>query len=242
MSVRCRTTSTPSPPPSSQTTSEGRLSAVSGDVRGVAGLVAMPVLLRSLGFQVNERTRRAPCLLHRGSNPTAFSWRADGRWHCFSCGKGGDKIALVGVARQCSFCEAVRFLAALAGVSGTARWVSRPEIERHRRLQERAKVAAWRIRDEAVRIRSYYADALRRSERLMARIDEQLRREANPERIEAGWATLARLAPVCTFLLAAFNWTWDAPADAIARFVLAAATERRRMILEWDGDDRRAAA
>jgi hypothetical protein len=82
----------------------------------IAGLVPMPDLLLALGFEANERTRRAPCILHRGSNRTAFSWREDGRWHCFSCERGGDKIALIRAVRQCSFSEAVDVLAALAGV------------------------------------------------------------------------------------------------------------------------------
>jgi CHC2 zinc finger len=202
----------------------------------------MAVLLHALGFEMNKRTRRCACVLHGGSNPSAFSWREDGHWHCFSCCKGGDKIALVREARQCSFCEALQFLASLAGVSGRSRWVSHAEVERRKRLRERAGVAAWRIRDEAVRLRSYYAAALLRSERLMARIDERLRRETNSERIAAGWTTLTRIAPVCTYFLAAFNWTWDAPADLIARFALAAPADRRRMILEWDGDERQTAA
>ena len=87
------------------------------ETRQIAALVAMPRLLAELGFAVNERTRRAPCLLHSGSNPTAFAWREDGRWHCFSCGEGGDRIALVRAARRCSFREAVEFL---SGVSRSA--------------------------------------------------------------------------------------------------------------------------
>jgi hypothetical protein len=59
--------------------------------REIATLVSVPELLRNLGFEVNERARRARCLLHSGSNPTAFAWREDGRWHCFVCGKGGDR-------------------------------------------------------------------------------------------------------------------------------------------------------
>jgi hypothetical protein len=50
----------------------------------ISALVAMPHLLAALGFAVNERTRRCACLLHGGRNPSAFSWRYDGRWCCFS--------------------------------------------------------------------------------------------------------------------------------------------------------------
>ena len=70
------------------------------NMRQIADLVPMVLLLETLGFVVNERTRRAPCLLHSGSNPTAFAWREDGRWHCFSCDMGGDRIALVREVRR----------------------------------------------------------------------------------------------------------------------------------------------
>src|SRR5712691_2912375 len=86
------------------------------DAREIAVLVPTAQLLAALGFDVNERTRRCACILHGGANPTAFSWREDGRWHCFSCGRGGDRIALVRAVCGCSFREAVTFLAQLAGV------------------------------------------------------------------------------------------------------------------------------
>jgi CHC2-type zinc finger protein len=120
----------------------------------IADLVDMATLLRGLGFDVNERTHRAPCILHRGSNPTAFSWKADGRWHCFSCDLGGDKIALVRAVRQCSFREAMEFLAAMAGAEYRPNRISAHEIERARIMPTQAEsnaralasleVSAWR--------------------------------------------------------------------------------------------------
>lgn len=98
--------------------------------REIAGLVEMPVLLHELGFGANERTRRAPCILHTGSNSTAFSWRDDGRWHCFSCERSGDKIALVRAVKSCSFREAVEFLASLAGVEYSPSRLSARESQR----------------------------------------------------------------------------------------------------------------
>jgi hypothetical protein len=90
-------------------------SATQNNPRDIANLVPTPDLLRALGFDPNERTRRARCILHAGSNPNAFSWR-DGLWRCHVCQRGGDRIALVREAKECSFSEAVRFLAMLAGV------------------------------------------------------------------------------------------------------------------------------
>jgi CHC2 zinc finger len=97
--------------------------------REIAELVPMTVLLADLGFTVNGRTRRSPCLVHGGSNPTAFAWSEAGLWKCHSCGAGGDKIALVRAAKQCRFSEAIEFLAAIAGVEFRANRVSRSEIE-----------------------------------------------------------------------------------------------------------------
>jgi CHC2 zinc finger len=122
--------------------------------REVTDLVDMPTLLRELGFDVNERTHRAPCILHSGSNPTAFSWTDDGRWHCFSCELGGDKIALVRAVRQCSFREAMEFLATMAGAEYRPSRISAHEIERARMMRAQAEsnaralasleVSAWR--------------------------------------------------------------------------------------------------
>jgi hypothetical protein len=122
--------------------------------REIAALVPVPRLLEALGFAVNERTRRAPCPIHSGKNPTAFAWREDGRWHCFSCSAGGDRIALVRAVRQCGFSQAVQFLAALAGVEYKPGIVSREIIEQQKRISEREaseadallrlEFAAWR--------------------------------------------------------------------------------------------------
>ena len=90
------------------------------DAREIAGVIPMPSLLSALGFAANERTRRASCIIqshaHTGSNPTSFSWRDDGRWFCFSRNEGGDRITLVLAVKQCSFREALVYLAGIAGV------------------------------------------------------------------------------------------------------------------------------
>lgn len=105
--------------------------------REVAALVPMLRLFGALGLEANERTRRRPCPLHGGSNPTTFAWRDDGRWHCFSCDAGGDKISLVRAVRKCSFREALDFLAALAGIEYKPGIVSREAIEQERLTRER---------------------------------------------------------------------------------------------------------
>jgi hypothetical protein len=201
------------------------------DPRQIAQLVPMARLLETLGFAVNERTQRAPCRLHCGSNPTAFSWLEDGRWHCHSCGAGGDRLALVRAARRCSFREAVEFLAVLAGVKYRAHRVSKEEIVRTRQRRQRAECAAWRIVDEAGRLRRYYTDAMHRAERLQERIGNEILRSHKEATREGEWERLARLVPVCTFFFAAWNFFSEAKPDTLIRFVLASSTERRRFVL-----------
>ncbi len=123
--------------------------------KDVAALVRMPDLLDSLGIQVNARTRRASCLLHNGSNPSAFSWRDDGVWFCFTCGKGGDKLTLVQAVRRCSFLYALHFLAALAGVE----WAALNTAEVRRQLTE-AKRKAGRVKSATKKLQSLERDLL----------------------------------------------------------------------------------
>jgi hypothetical protein len=109
----------------------------------VSSLVSMPVLLSHLGFQVNERVRRSKCILCAGHNPTTFSWREDGRWHCFRCNSGGDKITLIRCVLQCGFRDAMQVLSRLAGLPDPKavawRGPTRQEMIRQDRLKEAAE-------------------------------------------------------------------------------------------------------
>lgn len=204
---------------------------MNADARQVAELVPMAELLRALGFAVSERTHRAPCVLHEGANPSAFSWREDGLWRCHACGRGGDRIALVREARSCSFGEAVSLLAQLAGVSDSPERRSPEEVARAGQRRERAGAAAWRIRDEVVRLRIFYGHALHRSERLWRRMGDELLCARTEGEREAVWKHMARLAPACTFFLAAFYYLNGADGVTLTRFALASPAERRALIL-----------
>jgi hypothetical protein len=94
----------------------------------MARLAPMARLLEALGFDVNKRTRRCACLLYGGSNPSAFSWAESGIWYCYSCGAGGNRIALVRAVRRCHSRGALEFLALLADVTLGRRRASREEI------------------------------------------------------------------------------------------------------------------
>ena len=200
------------------------------NAREIAALVPMARLLDVLGFEVNERTGRSRCLLHDGANATAFSWREDGRWHCFACGAGGDRIALVRGVRKCSFPDAARFLAKIAGVEYVVPRPSRLKIGAAQEKRERVTAAAWRVRDEVVRLRSYYRDGLHRAERLWQRLGAELFRSQGEAEREAVWECMARLAPICTFFLAGFDSLNRADTATLTRFALYPA-ERRALIL-----------
>ena len=106
------------------------------EVREIATLVPMSHLLGVLGFSVNYRSHRCACILHEGSNPSAFSWTEAGLWKCYRYGAGGDKITLVRATRKCSFREAIAFLAALAGVELSKNERPYAEIEQSRQQRE----------------------------------------------------------------------------------------------------------
>ena len=201
------------------------------DPREIFERVAMSCLLDMLGIKVNERTRRGPCPIHGGSNPTAFSWTDTGLWKCHSCGAGGDRIALIRAIRHCGFHRAMEFLAAIAGVEYRPHRASQTEIDRVRLRRARAERAAWSIRDEIVRLRGYYLDGLHRTERLQRRIGDELFRVSDAKGRERGWDRIGRLAPVSAFFLAGFLYLGRMNSADLVRFALASPNKRRGMIL-----------
>ena len=206
-------------------------SRIESNARDISMRVPMTLLLSALAVEVNERKRRTACPLHSGSNRSAFSWREDGLWHCFSCGAGGDRITLVRAIRNCTFPEAVQFLAELAGVSYRSRRNTCGGFEEARRRRERAGEIAWQIRDEIVRLRSYYRDGIPRTEMLWGRIGEELFLTGNGPQQDAIWNRMAGLATVSTFFVAAYNYIYAANSGELIRFALASPEERRSLIL-----------
>jgi DNA primase len=204
------------------------------NARAIADQIPMVRLLTALGFEVSGRTRRCACIVHGGKNQSAFTWRDDGRWYCYSCGQGGDRIALVRAARNCGFREAMDFLGQLVGVKYLPRRASCYEIERARIIHERAEKAAWRVSDEVIRLRSYYRDGLHRAERLAARVGEEILCSSTEDQREGAWERLARLAAVQSFFLAAYDFTYRIPSAVLVRFALASPEQRRTLIF---GDD-----
>jgi hypothetical protein len=180
----------------------------------------MTALLSHLGFKVNERTRRAPCILCGGDNPTEFSWREDGRWHCFRCSEGGDKLALIMKVTGTSFPDAVKVLAQSAGLSGSGgvEWGGPSAQEKRRRARLEAAAEKYHVLERLTRlalaqeVRSLALLRDRASERL-----GELRRGARERvhgEVEFAWGALAlaqreSLPALAAYTLAAFGCEED---------------------------------
>jgi len=160
----------------------------------------MAALLEALGFRVDTRSHRSECLLHKGSNPSAFSWTETGLWRCHSCGAGGDRIALVQAIRKCGFREAAEFLAQLAGVALETGKVSREAILRENRERQtfqdnalalvRVERALWNeARNAVLRLEAIGRNAGRRLNEIGAGGPERFSGEA-----EWCWAAIAEVS------------------------------------------------
>jgi DNA primase len=70
------------------------------------------------GIELERRGRHlfALCPLHREDTPSFVITESKGLFHCFGCGAGGDVIGFVVKHDGVSFPEALRMLAARAGV------------------------------------------------------------------------------------------------------------------------------
>jgi len=185
------------------------------EARQIVALVPMAELLRKLGFAANERTRRCACILHGGSNTSAFAWTDAGLWKCHSCGAGGDKISLVRTVKNCEFPQAVEFLAVLAGVEFFATRIDIAEIQQIQNelaaLLDAASAAlavdslSWReTRDTVLQLESIRRNAGRRLKEIFEGSSERWDGES-----EFCWAALAEVSrqmprAAATYTIASF--------------------------------------
>ncbi len=195
----------------------------------------MARLLGELGFRVNQRSHRCSCPLHCGKNPSAFGWRDDGLWFCFSCNRGGDKLSLIQQVRSCDFKDALRFLAALAGVDLDDSGKFREGLARARRERKQREIEQAGLR--AIERRAFLAarsDVLR-LERLRRNAGRRLSdlSELGPERFrgeeEVAWAALAFVADQMPRTVAAFTVIGFADQETRLRF--AANPEQRAVMV-----------
>jgi CHC2-type zinc finger protein len=194
----------------------------------------MPRLLETLGFLLRPKKRRCSCVLHNGENPSAFAWSEAGLWKCFSCGAGGDRISLVRAVKNCSFREAVAFLASLAGVPYSPTHIPYQELVQAKIARERAANTAWTVRDEISHLRNYYRDGLHRADRLATRLGEELLGRETKSQDDEIWERLARLASAQTFFLSAHDFLCRASVATLVHFAAATSEDRRIRILKGD--------
>lgn len=82
------------------------------------------------------RTFRGPCPLHGGSGPNFSVDPSKNVFKCFTCGEAGDIFSFPMKHLGMDFLDAVRFVAARAGVEIPERQERRPEDDPNRRLYE----------------------------------------------------------------------------------------------------------
>ncbi|HEV2146190.1 MAG TPA: DNA primase [Longimicrobiaceae bacterium] len=88
------------------------------------------------------RTFRGPCPLHGGSGPNFSVDPSKNVFKCFTCGEAGDIFSFPMKHLGMDFLDAVRFVAARAGVEIPERQERRPEDDPNRRLYETNDFAA----------------------------------------------------------------------------------------------------
>lgn len=98
-------------------------------VREIKEAVDPELLLTSLGFKLtkhSDRELRAPCRIHGGDNPSAFSFRTDSRrWRCYTqrCEQNkqgkqdNDVVSLVMAVLGYDFPRALEYLSSMTGIS-----------------------------------------------------------------------------------------------------------------------------
>lgn len=98
--------------------------------RDVIDRAAMADILIGLGGELPRHGNRLNICLLCQSSSNAFSFdETKGVWHCFACGAGGGKVALVSRVHNCKPQEALKWIAGLVGIE-LDRW-SKAEAQRH---------------------------------------------------------------------------------------------------------------
>jgi len=86
------------------------------DLAALRSVVTIPELLAGVGVAVPSRGKRIACPVHRGDNPSAFSFD-EHRFRCFGCDAHGDVFDLARALHSLTFPQAVEHVARIAGVS-----------------------------------------------------------------------------------------------------------------------------
>ena len=156
----------------------------------ISALAPMADILQELGFHVNARTHRAPCVLHGGRNPSAFSWTESGEWFCHNCGFGGDRFELVKRVKNCGFRDALAFLAHLSGVELSSHRPTSQQWAERRRKEERAEYDTEKLRLIEGHLRARYREEIHKLEQLKQKASRILKEapEHGGSNVFAEWA------------------------------------------------------
>ncbi len=153
--------------------------------------VTVAEVLCHFGDDLRAERGRTRCPVHDGQNPTSLSFDAR-RWHCFSCGAGGDVFDLVQALLHCTFPEAIAHAARLAGFStGRLPTVDPVEVERRAKIQRRREaLRRWRGQRLSEWL-TLIGNLDREAQRLGAHYMARARDAHDPD--GAGWRLLASL-------------------------------------------------
>lgn len=83
----------------------------------------------SVALKRSGRSFKALCPFHNEKTPSFYVFPDRGSWKCFGCGEGGDVFSFVQKRENLDFVEALRMLAARAGVELAPRGQRTPEAE-----------------------------------------------------------------------------------------------------------------
>jgi DNA primase len=205
------------------------------DAREVARAVTVLQILRAFGARVRNR-KRADCLLCKGSSKETLAF-TERLWRCHRCNEGGDIFSLVRAVHRCTFPDALRYVAELAGIRPEDSRGTDPsrELAEHKRKRERIENAAETLEQAERSLRLQHRDRIRELECKRLKASERLAalNRGEPERFhgesEALWRTLQAADTLLEFDLPAYTLlSFAAPAER-ARFVLHA-DQRNEMI------------
>lgn len=199
----------------------------------------MVALLETLGVQqINTRTHKALCPLH-SEKTASFSWKENGLWHCFGCGAGGDQISLVKAIRKCDFREAVKLVAAVAGVplGDNREMLAALRAEKAKTEKEMCDMQRWLDRHIEPR-RARAAEILRQLRVIRAGASETLRailsgqrEEKFPGELELCWYALGFVLQRQPIAAAAYQILSFAPPAMLSVWVRE--PDKRRELI-WD--------
>ncbi len=172
-------------------------------------------VMESLGVSTRGKNR-ANCPLCSGHSKNTLSFNRR-FWHCFRCGQGGDAYTLVQLIQNCDFKTALRFVAALAGISlqSTNESNFRRTLAARKRKHDRVEVAIRKLLTVERQMRLAIREEIHSLERAQSLASQRLSEinQGLPEKqqgeAERCWEVLERTLPqlrraVATYYILAF--------------------------------------